>query len=155
MNKTLESTVAGFKSRDNMNETQNLDETEANNQEKKTERPKSADKVSTYSIKEKKKMIGIYKDMDMNYFKPKAGKMFSFIDAKKEKIRSNANINYNSTSMNEVFEIRDKEKERTNVKQVNNFIAIQEVDNDDNDSSEFELPDIKPVWEPYQLKCTY
>ena len=132
-----------------------MDETTNHLVQEKKDRPISADKMSTYSIKEKKRMIGIYTDMDLNYFKPKAGKAFSFIDSKKEKIRSNQNINYNSTSQNEVFEIRDKEKERTNVKQVNKFIAIQEADNDDGDSSEFELPDIKPVHEPYQLKCTY
>ena len=131
MNRTLESTtLAGFKSRENMDDTNQLDETKVHD-EKKTERPQSADKVSTYSIKEKKKMIGIYKDMDMNYFKPKAGKAFSFIDSKKEKIRSNQNINYYSTSQNEVFEIRDKEKERINVKQVNRFIAIPEAENSD------------------------
>ena len=74
MNRTLESTVAGFKSRENMDETHQMDETTNHLVQEKKDRPISADKMSTYSIKEKKRMIGIYTDMDLNYFKPKAGK---------------------------------------------------------------------------------
>ena len=93
-------------------------------------------------------MANIYETFDLNELQIK-GKMNDFIYAKKEKIRSNANIAYNSTSQNEVFEIRDKEKERTGVKQVNKFIAIPEEEGSEGDSSNFELADIKPVWEPY------
>jgi hypothetical protein len=64
-------------------------------------------------------MADIYNNFDMAEFQP-TGNKYTFIEKKKEfaslKICSNPKVFYKSTSHGEVFEIRDKERERTGIK---------------------------------------
>lgn len=64
-------------------------------------------------------MMNIYSKTDLSEFKIKPNQMFSaqfdLFYRKKEKIRSNPNQQYHSTSEHEVFEIRNKLQDRERV----------------------------------------
>ena len=116
----MKSTDLGNLENGNVNETHNYEE-------QQPDKKKEQDKLSEKSHLQKKKMVNIYNDFDMSEFKP-AGDKYQFMKKKKEfaqkKICSNPRVVYKSTSHPEVFEIRDKERERTGIKQINRFIEI-------------------------------
>ena len=101
----------------------------------------------------------IYNDFDMAEFQP-TGNKYTFIEKKKEfaslKICSNPKVVYKSTSHGEVFEIRDKERERTGIKQVNRFIEVGNPSAGSFESDDdVDFTDIRPQCQPWQLKTTY
>ena len=151
-NQTLDTTVVGFASQQHGNETQHI----APDTVKEMVGLVRLD--TTQSTKEKRRLGAIYESMKKDEFKAlKVNQFQTFIDKEKLslKIRSNPNQQYDSASNHDVFEIRERENERTGVKQVNQFIAIPEEELSEAASSDIEIVDIKPVSQPYQLKNLY
>lgn len=82
---------------------------------------------------------------------------YEMINKKTHKIEINTVMPYRSTSMEEVFEIRNSVNEAKAVELINNYIKAKMPDsmNIDEDMEEILIDYIKPRFDAYQLKSCY
>ena len=97
-----------------------------------------SDKKSTKQVIEKSKKkqdaLDIYKKIDDTFIDKQPADAHKIIETDFQKISINPGVPYISTSQDAVFEIRNAKNQRTYGRQVNKFIAVQHIKEEDEDS---------------------
>ena len=115
---------------------------------------KKSTKQGIEKSKKKQDALDIYKKIDDTFIDKQPADAHKIIETDFQKISINPGVPYISTSQDAVFEIRNAKNQRTYGRQVNQFIAIQHVKEEDEDSGP-ETIYIRPQKQPYQLKNCY
>lgn len=110
------------------------------------------------ALRVKQEKLKIYQDIDRYHFtsdKPDDPK--EFINQQTEKCTINPGVQYVSTSQNEIFEIRNKVRQKQYLSKKNPFIAPPQDENEANQLYKGSQDDtyIRSYFDSYQLKTIY